>query len=136
MALERKHLVLVLTLGAGAMDTTTGLLLVALPATTVALFGAAMPPGDDILMRFVGAFVAGVGMSYLWALATRDATARANRLPGVWSVTALVRTVIALFVGGAVALGRLDAAWLVVALSDAFLATVQIAGLRAGWLQR
>ena len=122
---------------AGAMDTATGVMLIAAPAMTVGLFGATLPGGEDaaILMRWVGVFVLGVGLSYLWAIASGDAATRARRLPGVWGATMVIRTGTALFCFSAVAAHQLDAAWLIVAASDTILAALQAWGLRAGWLE-
>lgn len=135
MGPDRFRPALLFTFCAGTMDTLTGLLLLAWPARTVALFGAGMPAGDDILLRFVGAFVAGVGSTYLWALAAPDPRSRGRRVAGVWGATAVVRLWIAVFIGAAVALGRLDGPWLVVGATDALLALVQGGGLRAGWIK-
>jgi hypothetical protein len=135
MRTERSIAIVLLSLGAGLMDTTTGLLLVSIPGKTLALFGATMPGGgSDILMRFVGAFVGGVGLSYLWALATPRFDFRSRRLHGVWGATTMIRTCIALFTFTAVATGHLAPAWLVVGFSDATIAAIQTWGLRAGWL--
>ena len=82
--------------------------------------GIAGAEGDAwIYLRLLGAFVAGVGASYLYPLllAALGAPDRPGRLPAVIEVTALVRTGVALFVsrrgdgarpGDAVALRRRD----------------------------
>lgn len=117
------------------MDASTGVLLVAAPETTLRLFGATMPGGGgDILMRYVGAFVLGVGLAYLWALGWRPASRRGARLHGVWGATTAIRACVAVFTLAAVALGHLEPAWLVVTASDATLAMLQGWGLTAGWL--
>jgi hypothetical protein len=137
VTLNRNKLVLAFSLLAGCMDATTGVLLVAAPARTLALFGATLPGGEGagVLMRWIGVFVAGVGVSYLWAIASSDAAVRAWRLPGVWGATTVIRTGIALFTVAAVATRALDPVWLVVGATDAALAVAQAAALRAGWLQ-
>ena len=100
-----------------------------MPRTVLGWMGIAAPEGDAwVYLRFLGAFVAGVGASYLYplllaALAGRD---RPGRLPAVIEVTALVRTGVALFVAGAVAAGALAAPWLSVAGTDAALAALQL----------
>ncbi len=134
MRTNRSLVTVLLSLSAGLLDTTTGLLLVTIPERTLTLFGATMPgEGGDILMRFVGAFVGGVGLSYLWALATTRFDVRTRRLHGVWGATTMIRTCIAVFTCTAVATGRLEPAWLVVGASDATIAAIQAWGLRAGW---
>jgi hypothetical protein len=134
MRSDRTTFVLLLSLAAGLLDSTTGALLVTIPETTLRLFGATMPGGGgDILMRFVGAFVMGVGLSYLWGLATSRFDQRAQRLHGVWGATAAIRICIAAFTFTAVATRHLEPAWLVVGFSDATLALIQIWGLRSRW---
>jgi hypothetical protein len=132
-----KALVLPLSLAAGALDTTTGLVLVAAPAVALGWCGVALPGGDGaaILMRWIGVFVAGVGASYLWAIAPRAPAARTARLAGVWGATALVRAGVAVFCVVAVAARQLAPVWLIVGCTDALLAGVQAWGLRRGWLQ-
>jgi hypothetical protein len=131
-----KRPVIALSLCAGMMDAGTGVLLVVAPAMTLGMFGATLPGGDAaaILMRWIGVFVAGVGCSYLWAIAPPDHAVRARRLPGVWGATAVIRSGVAVFCIVAVITGHLAASWLVVGLTDAALAGVQTYGLRAGWL--
>ncbi|BET68586.1 hypothetical protein ASA1KI_35040 [Opitutales bacterium ASA1] len=114
----------------GAMDATTGVLLMLAPAWTVSLFGAELPVGDDVSMRFVGAFVCGVGLVYLWAAVGGNTRGRECRLGTVWRVTAIVRAVVCAFVTWAVLEGRLGMAWSVVALSDGLLAALQMLFVR------
>jgi len=136
MRSDRTTFVILLSLAAGLLDATTGALLVTIPETTLHLFGATLPGGGgDILMRFVGAFVMGVGLSYLWGLATPRFDQRAHRLHGVWGATAAIRTCIAAFTLTAVATKHLEPAWLVVGASDATLALIQIRALKARWFE-
>jgi hypothetical protein len=130
-------LVFLVTFLAGAIDAVTGAMLIAAPITTLHLFGATLPGGEaaTILVRFVGVFVAGVGLSYLWALASSVAEARAGRLPGVWGATAVVRGCVALFCFTATASHQLEANWLIVGGTDAILAAGQAWALRSGWLE-
>lgn len=136
MRSDRTSIVLLLSLAAGLLDSTTGALLVTVPETTLRMFGATMPGGGgDILMRFVGAFVLGVGLAYLWGLATSRFDQRARRLHGVWGATAMIRTCIATFTLTAVLTGSLGAVWLVVSASDATIALIQGWGLKARWFE-
>lgn len=131
---DRSALVFIVSLGAGLMDAVTGLCLIVAPAVVLRLLGAPMPAGgDDVLMRFVGAFVCGVGCAYLWGMGTADVGKRLRQLEGVWGATALIRLCVALFTCGAVLLGRLAPLWLVVSLTDGVLGVGQLAALRAGW---
>lgn len=131
-----KPLAVQLSLLAGVMDATTGLLLVVAPGAVLGWAGVTLPGGESaaILMRWIGVFVGSVGLSYLWAIAPRNETTRARRLPGVWGATTVIRTGVALFCLAAVVTGELDAIWLVVGFTDGALAVMQAWGLRAGWL--
>lgn len=116
----------------GAMDAATGAALVAAPATTLSLFGAQLPPGDDTSMRFVGAFVCAVGLTYLFASIPWRRNERAARIEQVWWSTAIIRTVVALFVAGCIVTGRLEMPWATVAAADAGVAGVQLWWLKKG----
>ena len=111
---------------AGAGDAATGLLLVTAPLLTLALMGIPATPSEPIYLRFVGAFVGGVGLSYLFPFCYRDRRRTENTLAVVLEVTALIRIGIALFVGWAIATGRLPTAWVSVLATDLVLAVVQI----------
>lgn len=121
--------VLLLCLLAGSADALTGLLLLASPALTLALMGIAPAVSAPIYLRFVGAFVGAVGLSYLYPF-LGAAARRASRLRTVLEVTALVRICVALFVSVAVAGRALEPAWVTVAVTDAGLALIQITLLR------
>lgn len=88
------------------------------------------------MMRFVGAFVAGIGTSYLWGIASKQPVVRMRRLFGVWGATALARGGVALFTTTAVIMGPLEPHWLVVGLTDATLAIVQTMLICRGWFDR
>jgi hypothetical protein len=76
-----------LSLFAGGLDTCTGLGLVFLPGLVLPLMRVPQPTGDGLVyLRFVGAFVAAVGATYLWALA-----APRERLRVVLGATVLFR---------------------------------------------
>lgn len=119
-----------LFLAAGACDTATGIALLAAPAATLALMGIEDGPRDPALVRFIGAFVLGVGASYLLALA------RASQ-PGfvrtVAEITALVRACVGGYVAIALYREALPFAWVAVAATDVTLATLQLTLLGKGW---
>jgi len=138
---------------AGSCDLATGLLLIASPLRTLSWMGIAAGGtggGDAVVyLRFIGAFVAGVGASYLYPLVLSalapvrtqartqvPARARPGRLPAVIEVTALVRAGVALFVTGAVISGALSPPWLSVAGTDAGLAALQLWMLARGMFGR
>lgn len=113
------------TLLAGLLDATTGIALMALPAATLHAMRIATPPTDLVLVRFLGAFVAGVGCAYfLPALRWAD-------LRSVLATTAQARLFVGGFVAVTVVTGGLEPAWASVAFTDLALAAVQIV-----WLAR
>jgi hypothetical protein len=123
-----KRLILPFSLLAGAMDTSTGLLLVISPKWTLSLLAIADPdPAGLVYLGWIGVFVTCVGLSY--ALCLRGAAAAET----VWTFTAVVRSGVALFLVGKIAMGELPAAWLTVAMVDALVAIIQWTGLRARW---
>lgn len=116
--------------GVGAMDACTGLLLLFAPTLTLRLMGLqAIGAEARIFLSWMGAFVFGVGASYFLALRVRSA----EEGEMIWKMTALVRAVIALFVIAQVARGTLESLWLSVAATDAFVALVQLVGLKQSW---
>jgi hypothetical protein len=115
-------------LAVGALDTVTGLLLLAMPLITLRLMGVSQPPAEPVLVRFIGAFVTAVGASYFlpWISHRGPLGGDRARLLAVLDVTTLVRLSVGLFVAAAVLRGALAAAWSTVAIADLTIATVQI----------
>ena len=106
----------------GAMDTATGIALIAAPAFTLTQMGVQVPGAEALaFVRFVGVFVGAVGASYLFALALGGTA----RLRTVFEITAVVRVAAGLFTGVAVATGYFDPAWLAVTVTDLACAAVQ-----------
>jgi hypothetical protein len=82
-------------------------------------------------------FVLSVGLTYLWAAALWPLTSRAHiGCSTQWKITALVRSLVAVFVVWQIALSALESRWISVALSDGAFAAIQWFGLRKGWLER
>jgi hypothetical protein len=122
---------------AGLCDTGTGLLLIVAPAWTLRLMGLTIIPRPVVFVRYIGVFVLSVGLTYLWAAARWPLTSRAHLgWSAQWKITALVRTLVAVFVVGQVASSTLESRWISVALSDGAFAAIQWIGLRKGWLER
>ena len=120
---------LILCALAGACDALTGLLLVAAPAFTLHLMQISSVPSEPIYMRWIGAFVFGVGSAYALPFLSRHAVARHRRLVGVLEVTAVLRACIALFIAGAVLRGELERGWITVFFTDAVLVALQLTWL-------
>jgi len=110
-----------LCLVAGGLDLGTGLSLVAVPQWILPLMGVDVPGSDGLVyLRFVGAFVAAVGASYLWVLA-----APRERLRTVLGVTILFRLAAGGYSLAAIALGTLPIAWISVPVTDLGLVALQ-----------
>lgn len=114
----------------GGCDFLTGLLLLAAPDLTLRLLGVREIPADPVFLRWVGAFVAGVGSLYLLALARSSGPAGGLRLRLTWEATALLRLWVGVFVTVALGTGALAAPWATVALTDLLCAAGQAAALR------
>lgn len=112
-----------LAVGAGAMDFATGVGLVFAPVWTLAQMGVAAPGTGEAewFMRYVGAFVGGVGACYLWA-----AAGPRERLRVALGAMAWLRGAVAVFTGVAVARGALAPAWLAVTATDGGLVVAQL----------
>ena len=117
------------TVGVGAMDALTGLLLVISPTLVLSLLRITPPSAEALpFISWIGIFVMAVGLSYGLAFSSQPA-----RGETVWTFTALVRLLVALFLTVKIITGPLAIAWGIVALSDAAVAVVQIFILRKGW---
>jgi hypothetical protein len=118
----------------GSMDALTGVLLMVAPGFTLRLMGLSVPPGEWIWVSWIGAFVFAVGACYFFAL--RPPVDRESRIgcAMVWRMTALARTVVALFLVGKIASGMLAGGWATVAITDAVVAAAQWFGLKRGWI--
>ena len=117
---------------AGGMDFCTGIGLVATPATMLGLMGAKIPDGAsaDVFLRWVGAFVAAVGASYLMALICGGS----SRLRTTLELTALFRFAAGLFSLCAIMSGELGLGWAGVPAGDLALVAAQIWLVRRkGW---
>lgn len=112
----------------GAMDAATGVALMVAPEMVAKVLGAELG-GGAIWMRWIGAFVAGVGLSYGWAM-------RRGWGEPVWAVTATLRLAVAGFLTVAMAGGDLEPTWWGVAVTDGVVAAVQGLGLWKGWWRR
>ena len=122
---------------AGLCDASTGLLLIAAPAWTLGLMGITIIPQPIAFIRYIGVFVLSAGLTYLWAAMGWPLTERAHVAWSTqWKITALIRTLVALFVVWQVASTAIEVRWVSVALTDAAFALIQWTGLAKGWLAR
>ncbi len=117
------------SIGMGAMDALTGLLLILAPKQVLGLLKIAPPSPDALVfLSWIGVFVMAVGLSYGMALGKRR-----SRSETVWAFTALVRMMVAVFLTIKITGGTLPSAWAMVAVSDGMVALVQVVILRKGW---
>lgn len=117
------------TIAVGAMDTLTGMLLILTPMGVLRLLRIEAPSPDGLLfLSWIGAFVMAVGLSYGLALGKQRV-----RGETVWMVTSLVRMMVAVFLTIQVTSGSMQMQWMLVAFSDAFVATVQMLLVRKNW---
>jgi hypothetical protein len=120
---------------AGLCDVTTGLFLICAPRFTLSLMGVHQTPNPIEFTSFIGVFVLSVGLAYFYAARLPMNVIQAARWQTVWWLTALSRTLVALFLAWKIVSGHLEMAWLSVALTDGVLAGFQWTGLRMGWLR-
>jgi hypothetical protein len=128
----RERTALVFCLLAGGGDAMTGCLLVTAPHIVVSLLSLRIPEGDLALLRFVGVFVACVGLAYLYPWVLPGGLHRERRLSTAIEMTAGIRLAVALFLGVAVTAGEMDGPWLTVAGYDAAVAVAQLGLLSRG----
>ncbi len=120
---------------AGLSDTSTGLLLIFAPAWTLHLMRVTSLPHPIEFAGFIGTFVLSVGLTYVllavrWPFSRRNADLWKSQ----WAFTAVVRTLVALFLVFQITRGHMEMAWLTVALLDGALAGTQWVGLTRGWM--
>ena len=119
---------------AGATDAVTGALLLAKPGFVLHLMRIDMPAGAAPFLRFVGAFVCGVGLSYFPPLLRAGVAQCDAALRSVFVTTGLIRLSVGLFTGVAVVMGLLPWQWISVTFSDLALASLQALIVRSGVL--
>ena len=116
------------SVGVGAMDASTGILLLACPAWVLSILQIeGVGEGSLIFLRWIGVFVGGVGIGYAQVFrGWRQAET-------VWRMTAWIRGGVAAFVTMSIVTGSLSPAWAAVAITDAVVAFIQAWGLTKGW---
>lgn len=110
------------------MDSCSGLLLMIVPALALGLMGVPLPLDEALVfIRFIGAFVFGVGMLYLFTALIFVWFPNSVSLCLMLGVTAWLRLVVFVFTMLAILLGELSWAWWSVPFSDGLLALLQCA---------
>ena len=118
----------------GLSDSSTGALLIVAPTLTLRMMRLHVPADATPFLSFIGAFVLSVGLSCLYGAWLVYCADYVQRLEAVWLLTAITRSSVAIYVVSAVVAGSLEAGWLTVAVSDGAFALIQAVGLRKGWL--
>jgi len=137
MSAPNRSLLLLYQYAAGLCDSITGMLLVFAPSWTLHRMGLTEIPRPIAFVRYLGVFVLSVGLSYLWAAIRWPLTTHAHiGWSTQWKITAMIRTLVALFIVWQVAIAGIEVKWIIVAFSDSTYAIVQWIGLRKGWLER
>jgi hypothetical protein len=131
----RRSLLIAYQLLTGLSDTSTGVLLIAVPDRTLRLMK--LHAEADVLpfLSYIGVFVLSMGLACLYGGWLAMQKAPADRLEVVWLLTAITRGSVAGFVAMKVASGALEPGWSTVALTDGAFCLVQVAGLARGWLR-
>jgi hypothetical protein len=118
----------------GLSDASTGALLIAAPGLALHLMRLHAPADAAPFLSFIGAFVLSVGLSCLYGGWIVYCAGRKSRLEAVWLLTAITRSAVAIFIITAVVAGTLEVGWLTVAIFDGAFTLIQAGGLRRGWL--
>lgn len=121
-----------LSLVAGLMDSTTGLLLIFAPKTTLALMNVPSEAHPPELIGFIGAFVLANGSLYLWALSLGKLRNPWIILRYTWFATAWVRACVGITTGVFILKGQLIGAWATVPITDLVIAAIQVYWIVSG----
>ena len=113
-------------LAVGAMDTVTGLFLIAVPQWTLRLMLIDQVPEQLVFVRWVGVFVAGVGLLYFLPELRYRGALRELAYDMVLTATAMIRLMVMAFVTTAILVGMLEPAWITVAITDGILGLAQL----------
>jgi hypothetical protein len=116
---------------AGGCDALTGLMLLAAPGFTLGLMRISQLPADLIYVRWIGAFVFGVGFTYVYPFLLAPGRLAA-RLAVALEITAVIRLAVFAFVICSIAKGPLGREWATVAITDLALAFFQFIMLKRG----
>jgi len=130
----KARIVILISILAGGGDFATGLMLLGAPAQALALMG--VPAVREVVwIRYIGVFVACVGISYFGGLLSWWDRGSQTRLRVVWEFTALFRGMVGTFVGVEILLRALQPGWLTVVATDWFWALLQAILLRGRFFE-
>ena len=101
----------------GLGDAILGFCFISAPASTLARLGISSP-ADPMMIRFLGHFVVGVGLATLFPLLAAPEARRWPRLAAAFEITAMMRLLVAVFLGSAILSDLLEPAWWTIACSD------------------
>ena len=122
---------------AGCMDGLTGLLLILNPAVTLGLMGVDISLYTDVIfIRFIGAFVFGVGGCYILGLIRLNLECDWKFLEDIWLTTAWIRLVVFAFTTFSIYTGKLDLWWAGIPVADGILGVFQIYWVKCGQFRR
>jgi len=131
----RRSLLIAYQFMTGISDTSTGLLLIAVPAFTLRLIKLHVLEDTMPFLSYIGVFVLSVGLACLYGGLLAFKGDCAEKLEVVWLLTAVTRGLVAVFVAVKVASGALESGWWAVAATDGAFALLQGIGLTKGWLR-
>ena len=118
----------------GVSDTSTGALLIVVPALTLRLMHLRAASDASVYLSFIGSFVLAVGLSCLYGAFLVFRNGGRTKLEIVWLLTAFIRASVAIFLATQIMAQAFEAGWWTVAISDGVCVVIQAIGLRKGWL--
>jgi hypothetical protein len=130
----KRIFLLVYQIGVACSDTLTGASLIIAPAFTLRSMGIVIDDASLVYIRYIGAFVLGVGLSCAYGALVLILRGDRTRVQMVWLLTAIVRGSVAVFVIEQVSTRALAPGWSGVAVFDGFCALIQGIGLWQEWL--
>lgn len=109
----------------GLSDACTGSLLVFYPDFIFSILFLSPKPESYVYVSYVGVFVFLTGFYYILPLLPRLPRHLYFSFSQVWLLTSIIRILVAIFIVVSIFSGRLSVEWILVALSDAFIACIQ-----------
>ena len=121
---------------AGFGDFLTGVFLILFPEWTLEMMWIKKVPLEKVYIQFIGSFVAGVGLSYLFSYFQVLLKGKGfQTLRGLFYSTTLIRFSVSSVLLWVVLRGTMDVAWLSVCFYDSSVAAYQVYLLKKGFLE-